>query len=1037
MPGKAKHSDKWDRCFQKVQAQGHSKESAAAICTAALGEESYNEAHEEEEVSARDVHLVAAAGKIRTGQKSGREHIVMPLTALVEGVLHAVNSQYPELVLAEEFALSQSGWNGRPVMMNHPEKDGRKVSANTPGVLDESQLGQVFHSKANGRALEMEAWIDPEMARQVPEGERLLERIQAADPNDPIEVSVGVFMVAEHTEGNYNGKPYKAIWRRIVPDHLAILSEGKTGACSVAMGCGVRYMASAEEGYRELAPLPDNAQIETEKKCAKCGRKLTAKEKGPLCSECQQMRSAGGKGSGNFGHKGRPGEVGGSGGGGNGVIYNSHGQIVKVTVPDDSPGSPTGKKSFSGVVYNRHGKPTPVIVPSGSESEAAHPTHPLPDTHKDGSAVYGYHDHNGEPQTISVQRRPDGSYHGAAKNFDTEAKSATEMRGKLQQMKAKYSGWETHRTAGGQGSGNFGHAGRPGEVGGSGGGDGPYARPQEVKVSSVKEAIPLILAGKVVSLKNPKKVNTLLDKLAAIAKDAEKKGQKAPNYDACKITVRGVSFFCHSAIATKEYPQGIPRVAMPQLKTVPVPGSPADKLPKDEQGRADASGLFLDHLKKLGIPYAEEKVRSESIMASQRELNGPQIAKRIAKKDWSPSGPIYISRDNYIVDGHHKWAASVGRDAKDGKLGDSKVKVIRIDAPITEILHEAVRWTRKQGLVGKAATPRAAEEKKGMSQIKEFFEGIRTLAAKFAVSDERQAQNADGSDDAADEAAELMQYQTMEMLLSQCGNLYDECMTVIKDLVSAEQNEGTDTDEEAEETMETAQLSTVKQYCISMIGMLSSIASIATDMNAEELQERVRPMYMEAKQKLAAAEGCHCHDKEREEDVTKTERIKALAANEFNPRPFNDPEFLKTAPEEVLKALEDNASTRKKEKEAVDLKAAEEKKAAEVKTLSPEDWMSQAPPEIRDMVARHQAADAKAKSDLVAKLKTAQKVLTEEQLKARSLEQLQEIAALAATNAPVNYAGRGPQEPVAAEDDYMRQPPPDGYKIALEKQKAH
>lgn len=39
---RAHHSEKWHRCWEKVQELGHDEESAAAICTAALGDESYD-----------------------------------------------------------------------------------------------------------------------------------------------------------------------------------------------------------------------------------------------------------------------------------------------------------------------------------------------------------------------------------------------------------------------------------------------------------------------------------------------------------------------------------------------------------------------------------------------------------------------------------------------------------------------------------------------------------------------------------------------------------------------------------------------------------------------------------------------------------------------------------------------------------------------------------------------------------------------------------------------------------------------------------
>src|SRR5262245_64908950 len=43
MPGgRLHHSEKWHRCWEKVQGQGHDASSAAAICTASIGyEESY------------------------------------------------------------------------------------------------------------------------------------------------------------------------------------------------------------------------------------------------------------------------------------------------------------------------------------------------------------------------------------------------------------------------------------------------------------------------------------------------------------------------------------------------------------------------------------------------------------------------------------------------------------------------------------------------------------------------------------------------------------------------------------------------------------------------------------------------------------------------------------------------------------------------------------------------------------------------------------------------------------------------------------
>lgn len=60
--------------------------------------------------------------------------------------------------------------------------------------------------------------------------------------------------------------------------------------------------------------------------------------------------------------------------------------------------------------------------------------------------------------------------------------------------------------------------------------------------------------------------------------------------------------------------------------------------------------------------------------------------------------PIFISNDNYILDGHHRWAAVVGRDAADGKLGDSMMHVTKVDSPISELLHVANTWANAFGI---------------------------------------------------------------------------------------------------------------------------------------------------------------------------------------------------------------------------------------------------------------------------------------------------------------------------------------------------
>src|SRR6188508_2030627 len=77
----------------------------------------------------------------------------------------------------------------------------------------------------------------------------------------------------------------------------------------------------------------------------------------------------------------------------------------------------------------------------------------------------------------------------------------------------------------------------------SGGSEGSFQRETPIKVSNIDEAVSLILKGKVVELASVKTVNTVLIKLAKMAHDAEARGEKAPEYDLCKVSVAGTNVF--------------------------------------------------------------------------------------------------------------------------------------------------------------------------------------------------------------------------------------------------------------------------------------------------------------------------------------------------------------------------------------------------------------------------------------------------------------------------------------------------------------
>jgi hypothetical protein len=196
-----------------------------------------------------NIQAQASTDLVRTESFMGREYLVVPAVALVEGVLHSANAEHPELALASEFGRYPSAWDGRPLVLNHPRVDGHYVSANSPEILRDWSFGVLFNTRLDGLKLKTEAWIDVARANEL--GGDFVATVDRIKGGQMVELSTGLFATVERVSGLYQGLEYKGIWRSIAPDHLAFLSAGTLGACSIAGGCGAprintfRYVKSS------------------------------------------------------------------------------------------------------------------------------------------------------------------------------------------------------------------------------------------------------------------------------------------------------------------------------------------------------------------------------------------------------------------------------------------------------------------------------------------------------------------------------------------------------------------------------------------------------------------------------------------------------------------------------------------------------------------------------------------------------------------------------------------------------------------------
>lgn len=210
-------------------------------------------------------------------------------------------------------------------------------------------------------------------------------------------------------------------------------------------------------------------------------------------------------------------------------------------------------------------------------------------------------------------------------------------------------------------------------------------------------AAKLLSEGKHIRLNREAEVGTLLDRLAFLTTEAARKGKAAPNIDLCKVSVPKTNLFCAQS-------KGIPRAKMPQLGGKPIPGSKADALPKVRGGEVDILPQFRAALTAKGIKVTDKDMRADHLKATQSELVGPKVAgiyeaMKAAPADSGLFERIYVTRDGYVIDGHHRWAAQVGLEATKGTPADKRmVHVSMVDMEIGEALDVANAFAADWGI---------------------------------------------------------------------------------------------------------------------------------------------------------------------------------------------------------------------------------------------------------------------------------------------------------------------------------------------------
>jgi hypothetical protein len=219
--------------------------------------------------------------EIRGVMHQGREHIVVPVVMMVEGVHSGSMGSY--LYTANELGKYPESWNGIPVVIDHPkDDDGNNISANSPEIIDSSvTVGRIYNTHMVDTKLMAEAYLD-----KLKLSEMFPNALEAIVNRNPLEVSTGLFTDEDDVPGTWHNEEYNAVAINHRPDHLALLPGG-TGACSWEDGCGIRVNQKTEDVpvVKHIVRTKFNnnskgGKMDKKEDCGQCMEKIVAIIKG-------------------------------------------------------------------------------------------------------------------------------------------------------------------------------------------------------------------------------------------------------------------------------------------------------------------------------------------------------------------------------------------------------------------------------------------------------------------------------------------------------------------------------------------------------------------------------------------------------------------------------------------------------------------------------------------------------------------------------------------------------------------------------------